>query len=80
MVSRVPRPFETRVPFEAQLHDAMRREPVVPVLRTSEPVAEASVSAPAFTGGETQPAKKSRFLFRNLIVAGFSVLASRWLR
>ncbi len=75
-----PRPSETRAPFEDQLHDAMRRDPVVPVLRTSEPFAEVPVPAPAFTGGETQPAKKSRFLFRNLIVAGFSLLASRLFR
>lgn len=66
----VPRPFDT------QLYDAMRREPVVPLLRQEEP-AEVVVEAPAFTGSEP---KKSRFLFRNLIVAGLSLLASRFVR
>lgn len=54
--------------FESQLQDAMKREE-----RTVE------VPAPSFAVSEERP-KKSRFLFRNLIVAGFAVLASRFLR
>ena len=78
-----PRQYETRLPFEEQMHDAMRREPVVPVLRTEEPVVEIQVQAPAFAAGaaskEAAP-KKPRFLFRNLIVAGLSLLGSRLFR
>src|SRR6185312_14335045 len=54
--------------FESQLQDAMRRD---------EPAVE--VPAPAFAAAEERP-KKSRFLFRNLVVAGLAVLASRFLR
>lgn len=54
--------------FESQLQDAMRRD---------KPAME--VPAPAFAAAEERP-KKSRFLFRNLIVAGLAVLASRFLR
>lgn len=75
-----PPAAEQRLPFESQMHDAMNREPVVPVLRTEEPVPEVRVPAPAFTGSEASAPKKSRFLFRNLIVAGFSLLASRLFR
>lgn len=76
----VERPLErnsTRLPFESQLNDAMDREPVVPVFRTEERVAE--VPVPAFA--ESAP-KKSRFLFRSLILilAGFSLHASRFVR
>jgi uncharacterized coiled-coil protein SlyX len=60
-------PYAARA-FESQLQDAMRRDERSP-----------DVPAPAFTAGEERP-KKSRFLFRNLIVAGFAVLASRFLR
>ena len=78
-----PRQYETRLPFEEQMHDAMRREPVVPVLRTEEPVVEVQVQAPAFAASaaskESTP-KKSRFLFRNLIVAGLSLFGSRLFR
>jgi hypothetical protein len=75
----VERPLErneTRLPFESQLHAAMNREPVVPVFRTEE---AAEVPVPAFAGGA---AKKSRFLFRSLILilAGFSLHASRFVR
>jgi uncharacterized coiled-coil protein SlyX len=62
-----PAPYAARA-FESQLQDAMRRE---------EPPVD--VPAPAFAAGETHP-KKSRFLFRNLMVAGFALLASRFLR
>jgi uncharacterized coiled-coil protein SlyX len=55
-------------PFESQLQDAMRRE---------EPAVE--VPAPSFAAAEERP-KRSRFLFRNLVVAGLAVLASRFLR
>jgi uncharacterized coiled-coil protein SlyX len=75
-----PPAAEQRLPFESQMHDAMNREPVVPVLRTEEPVPEVRVPAPPFTGSEASAPKKSRFLFRNLIVAGFSLLASRLFR
>lgn len=54
--------------FASQLQDAMRRD---------EPAVK--VPAPAFAAAEERP-KKSRFLFRNLIVAGFAFLASRFLR
>jgi uncharacterized coiled-coil protein SlyX len=54
--------------FESQLQDAMRRD---------EPTVE--VPAPSFAAAEARP-KKSRFLFRNLVVAGLAVLASRFLR
>ena len=75
-----PRQFEARLPFESQLDDAMQREPVVPVVRTAEPVVE--VKAPAFAASAEKPvpAKKSRFFFRNLLLAGLSILASRLLR
>jgi len=69
---------DSPMPFESQLDDAMHREPAVPVLRTGEPAIE--VQVPSFTGSEPRAPKKSRFLFRNLIVAGFSVLASRLFR
>jgi uncharacterized coiled-coil protein SlyX len=72
----------TRTAFALQLNDAMQGNPAVPVLRTEEP-ATPEVPAPAFTvlGGKPQPRpKKSRFLFRNLVVAGFGLLASRFLR
>lgn len=65
-------------PFESQLHDAIRRNPEPPLTRNAEPAVE--VPAPAFTGTEDRPVKKSRFLFRNLIVAGFAFLASRFPR
>ncbi|HVW11610.1 MAG TPA: hypothetical protein VHC90_23665 [Bryobacteraceae bacterium] len=54
--------------FESQLQQAMRRD---------EPPVK--VPAPTFAAAEERP-KKSRFLFRNLIVAGLAVLASRFLR
>jgi uncharacterized protein YPO0396 len=63
-----PAPYAARG-FESQLQDAMQRR--------DEPAVE--VPAPAFAAGEERP-KKSRFLFRNLIVAGLAVLASRFLR
>ncbi len=70
---QVGRQYETRLPFESQMQEAMRREPVVPILRNEKPVVEVQVPA--------QPApKKSRFLFRNLIVAAFGILAARFLR
>jgi hypothetical protein len=77
-----PRQYETRLPFESQLDDAMNREPVVPVVRKSEPVVEVQVPPPAFAASADKqtPAKKSRFFFRNLLVAGFTFLASRLLR
>lgn len=67
---------ETRLPFESQLHEAMDREPVAPVFRTEEAT---EVPVPAFA--DSAP-KKSRFLFRSLIliVAGFSLHASRFVR
>jgi hypothetical protein len=77
------RQYEAPLPFESQMQDAMRREPVVPILRTEEPLVEVQVPVPTFaTGdgpGQSAP-KKSRFLFRNLIVAGFGFLATRFLR
>jgi uncharacterized coiled-coil protein SlyX len=71
---------ESRLPFETQMYDAMNREPVVPVLRTEQPVPDVRVPAPKFTGGETNGPKKSRFPFRSLMVAGFSLVVSRFLR
>jgi hypothetical protein len=62
-----PAPYAARA-FESQLQDAMRRE--------ERPV---EVPTPGFVASQERP-KKSRFLFRNLIVAGFAVLASRFLR
>jgi uncharacterized coiled-coil protein SlyX len=62
-----PAPYAVRA-FESQLQDAMRRDD-----RAVE------VPAPSFAASEARP-KKSRFLFRNLMVAGFAVLASRFLR
>ena len=77
------RQYENRLPFESQMQDAMRREPVVPILRTEEPVVEVQVPVPTFAAGggpgQSTP-KKSRFLFKNLVVAAFGVLASRFLR
>jgi uncharacterized coiled-coil protein SlyX len=55
---------ETRLPFESQLHDAMDREPVVPVLRTQEPDAEVDLLAKALAAAKKPAPKKSRFLFR----------------
>jgi uncharacterized coiled-coil protein SlyX len=40
-------PSDSRLPFETQLDDALRRDPVIPVLRTKEPV-------------EAPPPKKAR--------------------
>jgi uncharacterized coiled-coil protein SlyX len=75
------RQYETRLPFESQMQDAMRREPVVPIVRNEESVVEVQVPVPTFAAGGGQSApKKSRFLFRNLIVAAFGVLAARFLR
>ncbi len=69
-----PPPPAPRPPFESQLLDAMRREPVVPKLRTEEPApeppvievrqAEVEVTPPAFGSAPAAPPKK-RFLFRN---------------
>ena len=75
-----PTQNEPRLPFEAQLNDAMGREPVVPVVRKEEPAAAVQVAPPAFAVSEPAAPKKSRFLFRNLLVAGFGLLASRFLR
>ena len=66
--------------FESHFRDAMGRDPVVPVVRKEDPAVTAQVQAPAFTGIGDPAQKKPRFLFRNLIVAGFSVLASRLFR
>jgi uncharacterized coiled-coil protein SlyX len=71
-----PVPYAGRA-FEAQFQEAMRREEPLPAQRREDTVVD--VPAPSFTGSETRP-KKSRFLFRNLIVAGFAALASRFLR
>ena len=67
-----PTPYAARA-FESQLQDAMRRDPMP---QTDRPV---EIPAPTFAASQERP-KKSRFLFRNLIVAGFAVLASRFLR
>ena len=75
-----PAQDEPRPPFESQLNDAMGREPVVPVLRTTDRNAEVPVPAPAFAADEPPAQKKSRFLFRNLLIAGFSFLSARFLR
>jgi uncharacterized coiled-coil protein SlyX len=75
-----PAQHEARLPFEAQLNDAMGRAPVVPVLRNEEPAPEVQVAPPAFPVNEPRAPKKSRFLFRSLLAAGFSLLASRFLR
>ncbi len=69
----IPLPPTPRGPFESQLDDAMKREPVVPVVRTQEPV-----PPPAFTGIENKAQKKSFFSFRGVIVAGLGLLASRF--
>jgi uncharacterized coiled-coil protein SlyX len=72
-----PAPYAARA-FEAQLQDAMQRDSIQrgPAPQPDRPV---EVPAPAFAATEARP-KKSRFLFRNLMVAGFAVLASRFLR
>jgi hypothetical protein len=75
-----PTQYESRLPFESELNDAMGREPVVPVLRTAEREAEDQVAVPAFMAKEPPAPKKSRFLFRNLLVAAFGFLASRFVR
>jgi uncharacterized coiled-coil protein SlyX len=75
-----PAQYESRLPFESQLSDAMGREPVVPVLRTAEREAEVQVAAPAFVAKEPAAPKKSRFFFGNLLIAGFGLLAARFLR
>jgi uncharacterized coiled-coil protein SlyX len=69
-----------RLPFESQLNDAMGREPVVPVMRTAEREAEEPAAVPAFMADGPAAPKKSRFFFGNLLVAGFGLLASRFLR
>lgn len=71
-------PVETQLPFESQLNDAMQRDDVVPVLRTEE--RDAEVRLPAFAANDTPAPKKARFLFRNLLAAGFGFLMSRLLR
>ena len=93
-VARTPIPRSNpydiaRQAFETQFDDAMRRDPVKPVIvqedRPKEPgpgsvkvlAPDGEVPAPAFAA---KAPKKSRFLFRNLIVAGFGLLASRFLR
>jgi hypothetical protein len=68
----------SRLPFESQLDEALKRDPVVPVLRTAEH--ERDVAVPPFAAGEASAPKKSRFLFRSLLMAGFSILATRFLR
>jgi len=77
-VAPAPLPRQTHVEgrsaFESRFTEAMKGNPVVPVLRTEEPETP-QVPPPAFAAP-----KKSRFLFRNLIVAGFGFLASRFLR
>ncbi|HEY4089373.1 MAG TPA: hypothetical protein VGM43_25765 [Bryobacteraceae bacterium] len=67
-----PAPYAARA-FESQLQDAMRRDSL------PKPELPVEVPTPAFIASQERP-KKSRFLFRNLIVAGFAVLASRFLR
>jgi uncharacterized coiled-coil protein SlyX len=67
-----PAPYAARA-FESQLQDAIRRDSIL------QPELPVEVPAPAFVANQERP-KKSRFLFRNLIVAGFAVLASRLLR
>jgi len=59
--------------FESQLNEAMRRDSI------PQPDRPVEIPTPAFVASQERP-KKSRFLFRNLIVAGFAVLASRFLR
>ena len=89
-----PEPPPSRQPqFESQLHDAMRREIVKPTVITDDAEArlrdgglsrpERPVPVPTFAGGPPKPAaagppKKSRFLFRTVLVPAFaSLLASR---
>jgi hypothetical protein len=85
-ISPAAQQFATPLPFESQLNDAMRREPVVPIFKNSgagtveAKAGAAQVPAPAFTD-VTEPArKKPWFLFRNLLIAGIGVAASRFLR
>ncbi len=66
-----PSPYAARA-FESQLQDAMRGS-------VSKPEQAVEIPTPTFVASQERP-KKSRFLFRNLIVAGFAVLASRFLR
>jgi uncharacterized coiled-coil protein SlyX len=72
--------YEAKLPFESQLDDALEREPVVPVLRTGESAREVHAIPPSFAVSEARASKKSRFLFRNLIVVGLTLLGSRFLR
>jgi hypothetical protein len=58
----------------------MGREPVVPVVRTEQSESEVQVVVPTFLAGEPATPKKSRFLFRNLLVAAFGLFAARFLR
>jgi uncharacterized coiled-coil protein SlyX len=88
---QIPRQNEPRLPLESRAHDAIRQAPVQaepaelssrredPITRTEE-LLESPVAAPAFTGRETAAPKKSRFLFRNLIFFGLSLLVSRLAR
>jgi hypothetical protein len=73
-----------RTPFESRLNEAMKRDPAVPVVRTEEsPQMAPQIPAPAFTmagSGAQGEQRKSRSFFRNLVVAGFGLLASRFLR
>lgn len=59
-----PHQSETRLPFESQLHEALDRDPVVPVFRTEEPDAEVDMLAKTLAAAKKPASKKSRFLFR----------------
>jgi uncharacterized coiled-coil protein SlyX len=91
----MPRPgaSDAYAAFDSQLHEAMRRETTKPVVvKTERPdpnkvedqvtlSGEVQVAPPAFAAATGAPAaKKSRFFFRNSLVAGFAFLASRFLR
>jgi hypothetical protein len=82
LVPAAAQPPQTRGPFEAELNDALGREPAVTVVKTEE-TEEVQVAAPAFTTGgarlQVEP-KKVRSFFRSLAVAGFGFLAARFIR
>lgn len=70
------RPQEPQLPFEQQMNEARMNEARINEAMRRDPV---EVHAAAAVAGAEEP-KKSRFMFRNLIVAGFGFLASRLFR
>ena len=72
--------YDSRLPFEAQLHEALRNagtrvaEAAAPVEKPIEAAPAMQLEAPSF--GETKP-KRSLFRFRSMIAFGLSLMGSR---